>query len=491
MTGQNEATKVAEVKKEDIIFSGIYSDEGDVIARRQELITSFKNANVFQNEYFVFYTILKDFPKVKTPTKDFLSLFLRTNSGTFQKHPNIDLLNYRLGDNDPYVEFVNSTLAIFDECVRREVNEDDFYLNIEMHKMEYVNKKALSALEEGSVILSEGVQKGNKTLVGYEDMRASLTTQLAEIDNVLQKKERKGIVVYGVNTSDEEEEDQKLQKVSNFGIQGLDEVFGGLYEGDMMSLLAPPKGCKSRLSAFIMHHALVSGVNSAVWSIENGQKGFEYLIRARHFNWFYNSKETDVTKRAFIDSDMIRKDELTPELKAMERASWLDLQTNANYGKFINIDEDFNSANCFVQLKRAIEDYGAKLLCVDYLQLLSGEGRKTQTEAVAEIYKEMLQFVKRYKVAGIFPAQIKQTAIGDISRVDADELVNLELRDAGGASAEVIRTPDINLMLWGTAESIRNGDMKILSVPSRNAKPFQPIDLLVDAGTCTFSQASA
>ncbi|MNV39690.1 hypothetical protein D3C71_1312770 [compost metagenome] len=99
---------------------------------------------------------------------------------------------------------------------------------------------------------------------------------------------------------------------------------------------------------------------------------------------------------------------------------------------------------------------------------------------------KVLQFLKSKKVAGIFPAQLKQTAVGDIKKQSPEELINMELRDSAGESYEVIKTPDVNIALFGTVEDIRNGSMKILSIPSRNSAPFEPIDLSIDAGSCMF-----
>jgi hypothetical protein len=489
-----EATAVATVNptssgitNEAMIFSSVFSSDDGALRRKQELLITFNTSEIFKNEYHVFFIVTKDFPRI-VPHADFLRLYLQTNRAIFQKNKYIDLTNYRVGETDAYVEFVNSCISLFDECTKREVTDVEFFRSLEMHKMEFINMQAVSILEESVTILSEGVTYGNKTLSGYEDMRHNEKTRFLKLDNMMSKTDRRGVITYGL-TDEADEEETRIKKVCTYGVVALDAALKGIYEGDMISLLAPAKGCKSRFATHVLHNALISGVSIVVWSVENGHKGWEYLVRARHFNWFYNSKQTDVTQKKIIDSDMIRTGEMSDELKSMELASWTDLKCNSAYGRIGNIDEDMNDDNFIEILDNAVNTVGAKLVCLDYLQLVSGGSNKNmpKNERIGEAYKKTLQFVKKKKVGGIFPAQLKQTVVGDIQKVNPEDLINMELRDSAGESYEIIKTPDVNLALYGTVEDIRNGSMKLLSIPSRNNAPFEPIDLYVDAGTCSFS----
>lgn len=482
-------TTVTDSSPEALIFSAIFKSDDGVYRRKQELLTTFTTPEVFKNEYYVFFILTKDFPRV-VPHEDFIRLFLQTNRAVFQKSKHIDLTNFRVSENDPYVEFVNSCIELFKECQKREVSDIDFYRSLEMYKMEYINRTSIEILEESAMILSEGVGQGRYVKSGYEDMRSNLKQKFLNLDNMMNKSDRKGIITYGLTDEEEEENSGKLERVTTFGIEHLDKAIGGIYEGDMVSLLAPAKGCKSRFATYVLHNAIVNhGASVVMWSIENGYKGWEALIRARHFNWFYNSRVTDASQKRFIDSDMIRKGELPPDLAEMELASWTDLKCNTNYGRFATIDEDFNLDNFLEITENAVNEIGAKFICLDYLQLIqAGSNRNMKkNEAIAQAYMQTLQFLKRKKIAGIFPAQIKQDVIDEILRTDEEDLINLELRDSAAESYEVIKTPDVNIMLFGTQESIRNGDMKLLSVASRNSAPFKPIQLFADAGSCTFA----
>lgn len=473
---------------QNTIFAALLKSDDGVTDRKQHLFSMLGDNNIFENEYFVLFSILKEFPRV-TPNKEFVKVFLQTNRGQLSKHKNIDLSTFKISDVDAYMEFSTSTLDLFDECRRKEVNNDDFYRAVEMFRMEYIASESIEILEKSSIIVSEGMREGRRDYAGYEDMRIYCKNKFLKLDNMLNKTERKGTIVYGYN-DDEEEESGKVKLVCNYGIEALDKALHGIYEGDMISLLAPAKGGKSRMATFLLHNAIVSGVPVVMWSIENGYKGWEALLRARHFMYFYENKSATGEVKRFIDADMIRKGELPPDLSDMELASWMDLKANTKYGRIANIDEDFDADTFLEVLDNAVNMTGAKLVCIDYLQLITaGKGRngESKNDRISEAYKKVLQYLKSKKIAGIFPAQLKQTVVGSLNKVNGEDLINTELRDSAGESYEVIKTPDVNLSLYATMEDLRQGSIKLLSIPSRNSPPFEPIELACDLGTCTFT----
>ena len=475
----------------NIIFSGLYktSEEGMEI-RRQEYLKTFPDPKVFEDEFYVFAVLVKDYPKLKL-SKTFVENFLKTNRPILEKSSNINMQKFKMSsDDDPFVEFVASCKATHDELQKMPVNNGDFMEALEMYKMNYINERSLIALEESAQILSEGIKKRGKDLVGYNDMRNHLTNSFKSLDELMDKKERKGIITYGINDMDDAEREKEAVKlISPYGIEELDKHTGGIWEGEMISLLAPAKGGKSRMSTFILHNAVVHGTNILMWSIENGYKGWEALIRARHFEYFYTQHITDTKQHFGVNDDQIRKGSLAPNVKDIELASWTDLKSNHTYGKITSLDEDFDIDTFIEVIDNAVKMNDIKLICVDYLQLVQGSGRASKQERVAEAYQKMLQYLKANKIAGIFPGQLKQTATGNLSKMDAADIVNTELRDAAGESYEVIKTPDVNLALYANVEELKQGRMRILSIPSRNHKQFDPIELNCDLGSCTFTSA--
>jgi len=473
---------------EQTLFSAVIGNGGSV-RRRQELVTTFASYDVFKDVYYVLYSVVKEFPNIEI-TKDFMLLYLQSNKAIFSQSSSVDLNKFSLGDSDPFVEFGLNCVAIFEECIKKVVEDESFYRSLEMFKMQYVNVHSITILEESAIILSEGIKSGRKTLSGYSDMRSNLRDKFQKLDNIVEKKDRKGIIVYG-NNDNEDEITDGVKLVTTFGIAPLDKAIGGIYEGDMVSAMAPSKGGKSRFATYVLHNAIVNhGVSSVMWSVENGNKGWEALIRARHFQWFYNERYADIAKHKMVNSDMIRKGEMPKELFEMEKASWADLRLNTSYGRIANIDEDFDLDNFLEVLDNAVNEIGAKFVCIDYLQLIGDStkygNKAAKNERIADAYKKCLQYLKKKKIGGFFPAQLKQSFVGSLSKLDDKDIINAELRDSAGESYEVIKTPDVNLALYGTVESMREGRMKLISVPSRNSSSFEPIDMYCDLGTCSF-----
>lgn len=477
----------------NIIFSGIYktSEEG-IDVRRQEFLKTFNDPKVFEDEFYVFALLVKEYPKLSL-SKNFIENFLISNRPVLEKSSNIVLERFKVdSDDDLYVQFVQSCKVLHDELQKVNYNNSEYMEGLEIYKMNYINEESITILEESVQILAEGIGKGPKAKVGYEDMRTHLKTGFKTLDELTDKKERKGVITYGINDMDDADREKEAVKlISPYGIASLDNHVGGIWEGEMISLLAPAKGGKSRMATFMLHNAVVNGTNILMWSIENGYKGWEALVRARHFDYFYNENATDGSQRRWVDDDMIRKGSLTPEVKDMELASWTDLKSNHTYGKISSLDEDFNIDTFLEVIDNAVKMNDIKLICVDYLQLVQGSGRASKQERVAEAYQKMLQYLKANKVAGIFPGQLKQTATGNLSKMEAADIVNTELRDAAGESYEVIKTPDVNLALYANVEELKQGRIRILSIPSRNHKQFDPIELNCSLGSCTFVDANA
>ena len=62
-----------------------------------------------------------------------------------------------------------------------------------------------------------------------------------------------------------------------------------------------------------------------------------------------------------------------------------------------------------------------------------------------------------------------------------------EVRAAGGESSEIVRTPDVNIALYATADDLARKEMTIMSVPSRVAIPFPDTKIYADLCSCVFA----
>lgn len=474
---------------EGLIFSGLFKPLDICRERRAEFLGLFNDDSLFKNEWFVFYTLIRSYPKLVF-NRDFIRLYLENNKGILTTRcRNIDLASFSLGGTDPYLTFVDSCLNEFKNCSDYNIQDNEYLLAMETFRLEYVNEAGITLLEQGAQILAEGLQIGSgKTLAGFQDMNTHVIRGITKLSNMLNRTNRKGVVVYGADMSSEEE--RPLQKVCEFGIETVDKCLGGLYETDMLSILAPPKGGKSRFSAYLIHQAIVNGTSVVTWSLENGWKGVEALIRACHFDWYYNRGQTEITKRQIINADDIRKNTLAGDLKELEEASWLDLRTNPKYGLWANIDDSFEADTFLTVLDNAVDSVGAKVVLLDYLQLITGDGKQSKNERIGSCYQKLLRYIQDKYIAAVCPAQFKQVFVGDLGKKSAADIANAELRDGGGESSEVIRTPSVLMALYADTVGLRNGELKLLSIPSRNAASFPPVDLYADFSVCNFIEVA-
>lgn len=478
-------TDTSVISREDLIFASLFKSDEGVLERRQVLFEKIPNENIFSNEYYVFYLMIKSNMKLKYK-ESYLSVFLNSQKALLSKSSAINLAQYKFGEEggDAFVKFGESCVRKFHSCVSLAVDDNDFCVALEEAKMNYIQMQTLTNLEIAAAILTDGARVGKKDLVGYKDMHSYLNLKMTQMDTLFDSDGSKGFIVYDGEQTVEQEE---IKKIGNFGIAALDSKDICVMEGDMISLLAPSKGGKSKFSLFVQHQMVLQGISIVSWSIENGYRGWEAMMRARHFNHYYNSNISDVREQIVVTSEMIRKNQLQGKVKEMEAGSWLDLQTNPNYGKMLCIDRPFTLDTFLDILERAVDTVHARFVCIDYLQLIEGEKGMTKAEAISKAYIRTLQFLKRKKIAGIFPAQLKQDAVNELSKIKPEKLGQAELRTGAGESYEVYKTPDMNLLLYGNSEALAEGRLMLALLPSRNVEPLDaPIQLDTDFKTCTF-----
>lgn len=487
----NSVTETAQMhmkeNKEMYIFAAVLAESPDRRDNLDKLLATLGRSNMLTNEFYVLYTMMYDNPRILLQ-EGFIKLWLQTNRAILSnKRDRINFSQYKLGDNDEYAEFITSTLDVYRECTRLSASKEQFETSLEMLKMEYTIKQSIEMLQTSAKILTEGVIVNRVQLAGFEDMKKYINQNLVQIDKIASGSPFEGHVVYDENLVEDDEE-TSLELITDFGIEAVDKPMGGISAGDMVGILAPPKGFKSRLSAYIVHRTLVAFGNSvAIMPIENGRKGFESLIRAAHFNYYHNRNVTDVKQMKQMNSDWIRKNKYpTPELKELEAASYLDLKTNQNYGRMVIISAQFDGATFVDQIDKAVRENNVKLVLVDYLQLVGGDDGLMKNQRVGNAYQSLLAYQKQgNKIASLVPGQIKQSKLDELAK-NPDNLADAELRDAGGESAEVIRTPDANVLIFATMQEIKRGKLQLVGLPSRNFQGFDPVKLHAHAGVCSF-----
>lgn len=469
------------------IFAGVFKRDEEVLSRRNMLMNIMGVQSAYKNEYQVFYTMLTDKPTLAYD-KEYLRLYLTVHRGFFLKNPNIDMGTFGMGDQEPYAAFVDSCINLFDECCKEPIEMADFETSIEKFKLSYMSQESLDILENCAEMLGDGKQYRGKVRQGYDDMRRYMIDTFSTLDKLEEGSLRKGAIVYGVNDTDTDKQVHR-KKIGNWGIPSLDAA-GSILEETMISVIAPPKNGKSRFSYGLVEELITQGVNCLIWSKENGVRGSEAIIRAKNFNRNFNNGVTPESRKYITDQSIIEDKFDRPEYKELEAANWFNFRHREDYGTLVNMDEDLLIEDFIQLIDEQVMRYNIKFICVDYLTIIDTKNSsdKATHELAGLAYRKMLQYIKNRKIAGIFPAQVKQTAIDVLNK--SKDLGALDLRNAGGETSEVIRTPDVNICLYASTPEIKMGKMTLIPLPSRSMRTIDPIPMHIDLGTASFVEVA-
>lgn len=477
---------------DSLIKSIIGSDELSKINRG--ILFGQVTPKVFRNENYIIYKTFYNFKESGiTPDAEFLEMYLLRNEKVISEaNQYININEFSDLDENPVVGYAAAVIKQFVRLDGEEpLDTESFKLVLEKYKLVFKSLELARVYSQGRTILYEGSKIGRRTKQGYDDSVAFVKGGIAEIEGILDKSAGQGFVDASViGMSDDDEYDPQL--IGDFGnIHELNKYWGGIYTGNFYSVLAPTKGGKSKLCTRVAHNVMVEhGHNIVVWAHEGGSKAWLAQLRAVHFDYTYNRNQTDVTKklRGVTQKTILDKDFPSEEIKQYEQASRLDLFNNANYGKAIMIDRPFTVESLEEEVLTAIQTNNAKLIVIDYLQLIGSSTGIRKNERIGEAYQKMLRICKSMNVAVFSPAQFTQEFLKEMA--NSKDGSAHEVRTAGGESSEIIRTPDYNLALYATAEDLIHHRMTLLSVPSRLSSPFPPIDIYIDLGVCEFCSTS-
>lgn len=446
------------------------------------------DSSIFRDEnYLIYHTLYKFRDTIPVIDEEFLSIFLTNNMKVLDTADgtNINLSAFSTGEEDDRLSYIGATLNQFVRLQKANVlDEDAFKLTCEKYRLTWLSIEGNKIYAEAEQILLNGVKKGRKTLMGYEDSKTFISKEFARLEGVSSRDAGEGFV--SMRGFDEDDDKKQSQKICDWGINELDKHFGGVYTNNFISILAPPKNGKTKFCANLAHKVAVeNGLSVVIWAIEGGRRAFSSQLRAKHFDYMYNREITDVSKKITGISAGVIKDNKYPNerVKQLEMASRADLYNNPKYGEVMFIEKPCNCETFIQDIDTAVKDTDAKLVVIDYLQLIGSATGKSEYERVSEAYIKMLKYCNEKNITVISPAQYTQEIIKELVKSGG----NSELRVGGGKSGEVIKTPDINIALWATEEDLIRQQMSMLSIPSRTAMPFPKFDLRADLAVCNYT----
>lgn len=493
MMEEEEVVLTPEEKLEqygDSLLAGMLGNDDKSLLNRRLCFGQIQ-PEIFKDENYIIYKILfylRDLNIV--PDKDFCELYLKTNRNVIEKaRKYINLEAYADIDEDKVVGYIVGVMKKFVRLQSLpELIPDNFQLTLEKYKLCYKEIRVDEIYAQARIIASEGLSIGRKTLQGYEDSVSFVKAKLSQLDGLLSKDAGSGFIDCSNDDEEESADNRDIVKIGDFGdIHELNKAYGGIYSSLFYSIVAPTKGGKSKFCAYLLHNVMVRhGNNVVAWAHEGGPIMFKAQMRALHFNYFYN-RTGDVKKiiGGVTQDSIMKKTYPSKEVEQLEEASKIDLWHNESYGNLTIIDKPLNVETFIDDLKTAVELNNAKLVLIDYLQLMGTSTGRPKAERIGEAYQKLLKFAKDYNVAVISPAQFTQDFMKILS--NAQDSSKVEVRTSGGESSEVIRTPDINIALYATPEDLMRKVITLLPMPSRLAAPFEKTQIYANLGTVEFA----
>ena len=471
----------------DRLIGSIIKTDSVAFLNRQYLFGQLE-PSYFRDENHILYKVLYKLKEQGVvPDKEFLELHFLLSEKTITDSKELINMNAFAGiDENPVVSYASAVLKQHTRLLQEDqVDVETYKLIVEKYKLLYQAIKLDEVYSQSKLMLHETITIGRKSYQGYEDSSAYCKENIAKLDAVTDKNAGIGFInasEYGL----EDKKENKPEKIGDFGeIDELNKHFGGIYTPNFYSVSAPTKGGKSKFCSKILHNCIMQGTNGLVWAHEGGHEAWLAQFRAIHFNWYYNRGKSIQERITGVDQDTILKDAFKDaRTRELEQISKEDLFTNPNYGKVYLIDRPFVVETFIDEIETGVQLSGAKIILIDYLQLIGSSKGVSKNERIGEAYQKLLAYQKKRNIASINPAQFKQEFMDALGKTK--DLGSVEARTGGGESSEIVRTPDINIALYASPEDLINQEITLLSIPSRMASPFIPFRIHADLGTCEF-----
>ena len=475
----------------DILLASALGSSEVAIKNRHFL---FGNARIelFRDENYIIYSLLYNFKDRNiTIDEEFVKLSLMRQQSLIEDASNarkIDINAYGEVDDSVTLGYIGGVMKYFSNLMKDEkVAPDEFQLVFEKYLIEYKAIETAKIYSHSLQIIGDGLKIGRKVLQGFEASRDYVKNNLARIEGVVDQNKGIGFINMAEVILNPKQE-AKSVKISDFGaLEELNNHYGGIYTGNLYTVMAPSKSGKSKFCARLAHTAMVNyGVNVSVWAFEGGYEAWTAQMRSIHFDFTYNTGVSATDVKIGVTQGAILHDRFPDgsPYKELEATSKLDLASNSAYGSTHFIDRPFRVDTFLDEIDASVKANNSQMLIIDYLQLIDSEKSMSERERIATAYPRLLEYCKKNNIAVVSPAQYKQDVVDELQRKKDGEA--RDMRTAGGGSYEIIKTSDVIFALWASTEDLSNNKMTIMPMPTRFYDAIPEFDIYVDLGYCQF-----
>ncbi|MEM4385426.1 MAG: hypothetical protein QXD03_02625 [Candidatus Anstonellales archaeon] len=448
-------------------------------------------SNIFQDEYAIFYDIIVNL-NVKKFSVSQLNDIIDNNRDLILKSPYVDLSRYsliqdgrQLTDDEKVEAFKADLIDLFIELSNEYVTEEDFNSSCEIYVDWFKSQFMLHTAQAMSMIMSElGYEERKpggriKKYKGYEDAQRYYNEKMKILKELSEENRIEHIVLDEVWLEENlEDKDNSRNILFGTGIDEIDSVNGKFRRGNVIGILGPPKGGKTRFCNYLVNKALMEGYNVCIWTVDGAIE-----------EWIASQLSVYIrrTQGVYINSDDILQGNVKDsKLRSYVYSAKTSIAMDNKLGKMSFIRGALYVEDFIDILEAHYENENPfDVVVIDSLVNLLSRNGKGKVERISEGYMLLKQYVTnqmKVPALAIVPAQLKQSVV-DVLRKNPDEDIDVT---AGAESAETIRTPDTVIGLFSTKEERNNNLMKFYSVASRHSANFEPFFARCELGCCWF-----
>ena len=450
--------------------------------------------NVFYNGYAIFYDLIVN-RNMNTFTKEQLAAVLDNSRELIPNSPYVNITQYQvtangnIADEDDIISAVTSdTVELFERLSRTIVSEDEYMSQSVFYKDWY--KSALAEYTSHAMVrimTDEGfeekkVGRRSRTYHGLNDLQEFYNDKMRIIKSLSEESQTRSCIIDDSWLEEEMKKEGQADRNSLFtvGIKEIDDVMGELRRSNLVTVLGPPKGGKTRFSAYLAERALEHGYNVTIWPVEGTRSEWESMLTASLLaSLSYKATKSgqregmlrisskDILLRRYSTRKDLRAEILSA--KTLLACSG-DLATGR--GRLSFIEGNAYVEDMFDILKAHYDnDNKFDVLIIDQLVNVQSHHGKGKVETISRAYMECKNFITNVlpvPALGIMPAQLKQEVVNEL-RSGKTEIIDVT---AGGESAETIRSADEAIGLFSDESERRSNIMKFYSVASRHNENF-------------------
>ena len=482
----------------DNIFSGLLGgDDAVQKAKYRETFVSELCLNVFPDIYAILYSLVC---QERIANVEDITGVMKASYSQILASENIDRTRITSGltlNDMEYLDLVlEQTKQAYAKYRGQEVPESVFRESVRIYKMWFISEFYENILYTCTQIASTGAWVHNKfnrrvRVTGQDEAQKYYAEQTLLLEKIKRGERTRSVVLdekWLANVDDMFEQDGALVDT---GIRAIDENFV-LRKGHLLGIAGPPKGGKTRMTAFLVARALRAGQNVCVWPLEGSMNEWIAMVAA-------SLLALDETSSAGLKENISSSFILGGKFKKV-RAGYTDRVTPilAQLATHHNTQGEklgtlsFVQQSCYAEdfldvLEAQMEESPYDVVVIDQLVNILSRGGVygSKSERISDSYMRLKDFVEnKHKILALVPCQLKQEAIKRL-RDKPDEDLDVT---AGGESAETIRTPDYVLGIYASNEEKKNSKCKFYCVATRHSQSFDTFEAHADYGACYFSE---